>query len=90
MGTSALLCEAAGVWARAVAALYLRPSAYFALPFLVVFSLHTFTESVALVQNGLIWLMFVAIAVKLALPEPRVWAPGAHHRGPDYSEIGAK
>lgn len=59
-----------GVWARAILGLYFRPSAYFALPFLAVFSLHTFTESVALMQNDLIWLMFAATAVKLAIPEP--------------------
>ncbi len=58
-----------GVWVRAIVALYRRPSAYFVLPFLTVFSLHTFTESVALVQNDLIWLMFTAVATKLALPE---------------------
>jgi len=58
-----------GVWVRAVAALYRRPSAYFILPFLTVFSLHTFTESAVLSPNDLIWLMFAATAVKLALPE---------------------
>jgi O-antigen ligase len=58
------------VWVRAMLALYSKRSAYFALPFLVVFTLHTATESAALVQNDLIWLMFVAVAVKLALREP--------------------
>jgi O-antigen ligase len=56
----------AAVWVRAILALYTRPSAYFTMPFLTVFSLHTFTESAVLVQNDLIWLIFAAVAVKLA------------------------
>jgi exopolysaccharide production protein ExoQ len=58
-----------GVWVRAIVALYRRPAAYFALPFLAVYSLHTFTEASALSPNDLVWLMFAATAVKLALPE---------------------
>jgi O-antigen ligase len=58
-----------GVWLRAVAALYHRPSAYFALPFLAVYTLHTLTEASALSPNDLAWLMFCAVAVKLAQPE---------------------
>jgi O-antigen ligase len=58
----------AAAWSRTVLAIYQGPWAYFALPFLAVFSLHTLTEMVALVQNDWIWLMFSAIAVKLALP----------------------
>lgn len=57
----------AGVWARTVYAVYRGPWAYFALPFLAIFSLHTMTEAVALVQNDWIWLMFAALATKLAL-----------------------
>jgi hypothetical protein len=57
------------VWLRAVAALYHRPSAYFALPFLAVYTLHTLTEASALSPNDLAWLMFCAVAVKLAQPE---------------------
>ena len=59
-----------GVWVRALVALYSRQAAYFALPFLVVFSLHTFTESAALAQNDVIWLLFSATVVKLAQRDP--------------------
>lgn len=57
------------VGARIVWGLRHRPSAYFTLPFSVIFCLHAFTESVILTQNDLIWLMFAAVAVKLASPE---------------------
>jgi len=71
----------AAVWIRALLTFYFKPSAYFVLPFLAVFSLHTFTESAALSQNDLIWLMFAAIAVKLALPEKLSGpAPGGEER----------
>jgi exopolysaccharide production protein ExoQ len=73
LGAFALLFVA--VWVRAIVALYLRPSAYFVLPFLTVFSLHTFTESAALSPNDLIWLMFAATAVKLALPNGHAAKP---------------
>jgi exopolysaccharide production protein ExoQ len=68
-----------GVWTRALLALYSRQAAYFALPFLVVFSLHTFTESAALAQNDLIWLLFSATVVKLAQRDP---AAAAARRAP--------
>ncbi|HEX4181592.1 MAG TPA: O-antigen ligase [Caulobacteraceae bacterium] len=69
LGLAAWALLFVGVWARAMVALYRRPAAYFILPFLTVFSLHTFTEAAALSPNDLIWLMFAATAVKLALPE---------------------
>lgn len=59
-----------GVWLRTAAAAFTRPVAYFALPFLAVFSLHTLTESVALMQNDLMWVIFSALAVKLAVADP--------------------
>jgi O-antigen ligase len=64
------------VWLRAVVALYRRASAYFILPFLTIYSLHTFTEASALTPNDLVWLMFCATAVKLALPEHAAQNPG--------------
>ncbi len=57
----------AGVWLRTALAIYRAPWAYFALPFLAVFTLHTFTETVVLVQNDWVWLMFAALAAKLAI-----------------------
>ncbi len=58
----------AEVWARSVLAAYRSPAGYFALPFLVVFSVMTLTETLALVYNDFIWVTFVALAVKLAAP----------------------
>jgi exopolysaccharide production protein ExoQ len=57
-----------GVWLRALRTLYIPGASYFPLPFLAVFSLHAVTESSALVQNDLIWLMFTATAIKLVAP----------------------
>jgi len=57
------------VWGRALVALYTRPSAYFVLPFLIAFSLHAYTESSVLETNELVWLIFAAVAVKLAQPD---------------------
>jgi O-antigen ligase len=50
----------------AIASVFSRPGAYLALPFLVIYSLLTLTESVAVTYNDLRWAMFVALAVKLA------------------------
>lgn len=50
----------------AVAAVFSRPGAYLALPFLVIYSLLTLTESVAVTYNDVRWMIFVALAVKLA------------------------
>ena len=57
------------VWTRALIALYRSAGAYLAIPFLLVYSMTTLTESIALTFNDSRWLIFVAIAVKLALPE---------------------
>ena len=59
----------ATLWGRSILAIYRRPAAYFVLPFLVVFSLHAFTESVVLLPNDLVWLLFSACTVKLAAPD---------------------
>ncbi len=50
----------------AIAAVFSRPGAYLALPFLVIYSLLTLTESVAVTYNDIRWAIFVALAVKLA------------------------
>ena len=59
-------------WPRPVRALVVARAVNqlgaFALPFLAVFSLHSLTESIALSQNDLIWMMFSATAVKLSAP----------------------
>ena len=51
-------------------ALYRSRGAYLALPFFVIFSLTSLTESIAVVYNDMRWVIFVALAVKLALPDP--------------------
>jgi len=58
----------AAIWARALPTLYVRGTTFFALPFLVVFSLHSVTEAIALAQNDLVWMLLSATAVKLAAP----------------------
>ena len=50
----------------AIAAVFSRSGAYLALPFLVIYSLLTLTESVAVTYNDVRWTIFVALAVKLA------------------------
>ena len=54
----------------AVDAAFRSSGAWLAVPFLVVYSMTTLTESVAVSYNDFRWVMFVAIAVKLMLPDP--------------------
>jgi O-antigen ligase len=56
------------LWGRTVFAVYGQMRAYLALPFMAVFTLHTMTETEILVQNDWLWVMFTAIAIKLAAP----------------------
>ena len=53
----------------AIVAVYRDKGAYLALPFILVFGLVTLTESIAVVYNDFRWVMFVAVAVKLAYPD---------------------
>ena len=73
------------IWARAIGVLFAGPAAYVAVPVLAVFSLHSVTEAVALGQNDLTWLVFSALAVKLAvgerLPAPRRFVAPRDQRG---------
>ena len=50
-------------------ALYRSKGAYLALPFFVLFSLTSLTESIAVVYNDMRWVIFVALAAKLTLPD---------------------
>ena len=52
-----------------IVALYRDKGAYLALPFFVLYSLTSLTESIAVVYNDMRWVIFVALAVKLALPD---------------------
>lgn len=51
------------------AAAFSRRGAFLAAPYLVVYALMTLTESVGAVYNDLHWVIFCAIAVKLASPD---------------------
>ena len=55
--------------AAAVTAVFRERGAYLAFPFLVVYSLTSLTESIAVSYNDMRWVIFVAFAVKLATPE---------------------
>lgn len=52
-----------------ILALFRSPGAYLAVPILIVYSLMSLTESVAVTYHDFRWVLFVAIAVKLATPE---------------------
>ena len=53
-----------------VVAIYREKGAYLALPFFIVYSLVSLTESIAVVYNDMRWVIFVALAAKLAMPDP--------------------
>jgi len=65
-----------GAWAlyylstvcRAIWAVFTDKGALLVFPFLVVFTLMSLSESVAVIYNDLRWVMFVALSVRLALP----------------------
>lgn len=61
-------------WGLTLYAVYRRPGAYFALPFLVFYSLTTLTESVAFIYNDAYWVIFAAMAFKLASGDRTVGA----------------
>ena len=53
----------------AILSAFRSKGAYLALPFLVIYSLTTLTESFAVTYNDMRWVIFVALAVKLAMPD---------------------
>jgi hypothetical protein len=64
----------------ALIAIYRHPGGQLALPFLLVYSLTSLTESIAVVYNDMRWVIFVALAVKLAWPDAP--PPQAARRAP--------
>ena len=54
---------------RAIWAVFTSKGAVLALPFLIVFTLVSLTESIALIYNDLRWVMFVMLSIRLAAPE---------------------
>ena len=69
-GLAAWACFFGQTLVANLVALYRDKGAYLALPFFVVFSLTSLTESIAVQYNDMRWVIFVALAVKLALPDP--------------------
>jgi O-antigen ligase len=67
---------------RAVMAMFTSKGALVALPFLVVYTIITLTESVAVSYNDLRWVIFVAFATRLALPDREPLTPSAAARLP--------
>jgi len=55
---------------RAIWAVFATRGAILALPFLIVFTLMSLTESMALIYNDLRWVIFVMLSIRLAAPEP--------------------
>jgi exopolysaccharide production protein ExoQ len=53
----------------AVVSAFQHKGAYLALPFLTIYAISTLTESFAVTYNDMRWVLFVALAVKLFLPD---------------------
>ena len=88
------LCAWIGFYVQTLAAniwgLYRQKGAYLALPFFVVYSLMTLTESIAVTYNDMRWVMFVAFAVKLTLPdEDAARAANSQNRGHGRASVAA-
>ena len=64
---------------RTVWAMFRSPGAITVLPFLLVYTMITLTESVAVSYNDLRWVVFVALSVRLALPEAAERVVGTAH-----------
>ena len=56
----------------AAVALFRDKGAYFAVPFLIVYTLMTLTESIAVTFHDFRWMMFVMVATKLVWPDREV------------------
>jgi O-antigen ligase len=69
VGLSAWALYYLGVLGRAIWAVFTSRGALLMFPFLMVYTLISLTESVALVYNDLRWVLFVALASRLALPQ---------------------
>jgi exopolysaccharide production protein ExoQ len=55
-----------------IVALYRDKGAYLALPYFVIYALTTVSESIAVQYNDMRWMIFVTLAVKLALGDRSV------------------
>jgi O-antigen ligase len=59
----------------AAVALFRERGAYFAVPFLIVYTLMSLTESIAVTFHDFRWMMFVMVATKLVWPDRDVREP---------------
>ncbi|MEO6338883.1 MAG: O-antigen ligase [Caulobacteraceae bacterium] len=66
----------AETWAKTIWAVYRTKGGWFALPFMLVYSITMLTESVAFIYHDFVWVIFTAVSVRLATPA-RVAAPVA-------------
>lgn len=66
-GLAAWLALLGGAWLKGLTRLPTAP-AFFFLPFLTIFTLHSLTEADALIQNDLGWVIFSMTVTKLAMP----------------------
>ena len=57
----------AETWIRALVSIFTSRGAYLAVPVLAVYTITSFSESVTMTWNDLRWVLFVLLAVKLAL-----------------------
>ena len=55
-------------WLRSLWAVGTSRGAWLALPFLVIYSVQSLTESIAYIYNDFTWVIFVALLTRLALP----------------------
>ena len=65
--------------AKAIWAVFTNKGALLVFPYVIVFSLTTLTESVALTYNDIRWVLFLAYAFRLSIPskgEAGVWRGG--------------
>jgi len=68
-GLAAFGCLWLQTAAMAAVAAFRERGAYLAVPYFLVFSLMSLTESVAVTYNDLRWVLFVTVAVKLGWPD---------------------
>ena len=53
---------------RAIASMFSSNGALIVVPFMIVYTITTLTEGVAVTYNDMRWVVFVAISVRMALP----------------------
>lgn len=75
-GVAALAMFMAQAWLRAIIAAFKLPGALLAVPFLMVFTVISLTESLALQWNDLRWVLLVAFSVRVGLAQGEPSEPG--------------